>query len=352
MKENVKPSERIIQVVNTEVYLGPTNNIYINAILNYLDEQHDLKSLPHLQSDFSDPFAASHTEYSNPIPMTPLAWFTTLNPLLGNVSPIDMIKIGRQDKLCKWIVNQIDENTGNPGETKEFSGYMTENPRSVEGNKTIDHIVEDNKMVCEHKPEYYYKGKFITYKEGVDPEATCWHCKKTFLCDCMDATCRLCGAPFDSKRCGEFNFTVKPSDSGGEKEVEELVKHMTEAFHQSIGIGEGLGSFFKSASQYLIKLGYSKHPKSNDLVALDEKEISNIITDNIDWPEEEGEEKCAKLICSKFGTQPKAKVMSVEEIYDLCKWILDSNTPIGTSNQRSSKMIAEAIHAEMLKDNK
>ncbi len=45
-----------------------------------------------------------------------------------------------------------------------------------------------------------------TYKKGVDPEVTCWHCKKTFLCDCMDATCRLCGAPYDKNRCKEFNF--------------------------------------------------------------------------------------------------------------------------------------------------
>lgn len=54
-----------------------------------------------------------------------------------------------------------------------------------------------------NKPDYYY-GKW--YKEGVDPEATCWHCGKTFLCDCMDACCRLCGAPFDKNRCKEFNF--------------------------------------------------------------------------------------------------------------------------------------------------
>jgi len=56
------------------------------------------------------------------------------------------------------------------------------------------------------KPDWYY-GE--VYKEGVDPEVTCWHCKKTFLCDCQDATCRLCRAPFDKKRCGEFNFIPK-----------------------------------------------------------------------------------------------------------------------------------------------
>jgi len=45
------------------------------------------------------------------------------------------------------------------------------------------------------------------YKKDVDPEVTCWHCGKTFLCDCMDATCRLCGAPYSKERCKEFNFT-------------------------------------------------------------------------------------------------------------------------------------------------
>ena len=58
-----------------------------------------------------------------------------------------------------------------------------------------------------NKPDYYY-GKW--YKEGVDPEATCWHCGKTFLCDCMDACCRLCGAPFDKNRCKEFKNLPLP----------------------------------------------------------------------------------------------------------------------------------------------
>jgi len=58
----------------------------------------------------------------------------------------------------------------------------------------------------EVKPDYYDKGGCTSYTKGVDPEVTCWHCKKTFLCDCMDATCRLCGAPYAKERCKEFNF--------------------------------------------------------------------------------------------------------------------------------------------------
>lgn len=60
----------------------------------------------------------------------------------------------------------------------------------------------------EEKPEWYSKGTDGTLYEleNGDPEVSCWHCKKTFLCDPMDATCRLCGAPFDKKRCAEFGF--------------------------------------------------------------------------------------------------------------------------------------------------
>ena len=61
------------------------------------------------------------------------------------------------------------------------------------------------------------------YKKGTDPEVTCWHCKKTFLCDCMDATCRLCGAPHDKKRCKEFNFIPKNTAIAKEK-VKEVIE--------------------------------------------------------------------------------------------------------------------------------
>ena len=37
-------------------------------------------------------------------------WMYTKNPLLGDVSPIDMIKVGRFDKLMKFIYTQLEEN--------------------------------------------------------------------------------------------------------------------------------------------------------------------------------------------------------------------------------------------------
>ena len=37
-------------------------------------------------------------------------WFTTLNPLLGNITPRDLIRFGRYKKLFKFVVNALAEN--------------------------------------------------------------------------------------------------------------------------------------------------------------------------------------------------------------------------------------------------
>ena len=37
-------------------------------------------------------------------------WFKTPNPLLGNVKPRDMIRLGRFSKLQTFILNSLDEN--------------------------------------------------------------------------------------------------------------------------------------------------------------------------------------------------------------------------------------------------
>ncbi len=39
-----------------------------------------------------------------------LLWFRMPNPLLGNVSPRDMIRIGRYKKLLKFILTALSEN--------------------------------------------------------------------------------------------------------------------------------------------------------------------------------------------------------------------------------------------------
>jgi hypothetical protein len=37
-------------------------------------------------------------------------WFKTINPILGNISPRDMIRFGRYQKLLKFILNALTEN--------------------------------------------------------------------------------------------------------------------------------------------------------------------------------------------------------------------------------------------------
>ena len=37
-------------------------------------------------------------------------WFTTPNPLLGNISPRDMIRFGKSKKLFKFVVNALAGN--------------------------------------------------------------------------------------------------------------------------------------------------------------------------------------------------------------------------------------------------
>lgn len=89
------------------------------------------------------------------------------------------------------------------------------------------------------KPDWYSRDKGGTvYTAGRDPEITCWHCERTFLCDPMDATCRLCGAPFDKKRCAEFGFVPshKPAVAT-EEEVRVIViaRCLTQNFKAASG---------------------------------------------------------------------------------------------------------------------
>lgn len=41
-------------------------------------------------------------------------WYRQLNPLLGGLSPSNMVYQGKQDKLMQWINNQIGENEYSP----------------------------------------------------------------------------------------------------------------------------------------------------------------------------------------------------------------------------------------------
>jgi hypothetical protein len=41
-------------------------------------------------------------------------WFKTKNPLLGNIAPRDMIRYGRYDRLRRFIIDAIADNTTAP----------------------------------------------------------------------------------------------------------------------------------------------------------------------------------------------------------------------------------------------
>ena len=43
-------------------------------------------------------------------PIKTALWFTTRNPLLGSMSPRDMIRLGRYKKLFNFIFNSLSEN--------------------------------------------------------------------------------------------------------------------------------------------------------------------------------------------------------------------------------------------------
>lgn len=65
---------------------------------------------------------------------------------------------------------------------------------------------------------------------------------------------------------------IKPSDSGGEKEVEELAEELELSFGPIITFGEpkDTSKYFTVFAKRLIKKGYSKHPKSNELFEINE----------------------------------------------------------------------------------
>lgn len=42
-----------------------------------------------------------------------VAWFGTRNPMLGDVSPKDMIRLGRYERLRKFIINAMTEQVAN-----------------------------------------------------------------------------------------------------------------------------------------------------------------------------------------------------------------------------------------------
>lgn len=48
-------------------------------------------------------------------------WFKTKNPLLGNITPRDMIRFGRYEKLQRFVMDALEENTASPSAARAES---------------------------------------------------------------------------------------------------------------------------------------------------------------------------------------------------------------------------------------
>ena len=46
-------------------------------------------------------------------------WFQTPNPMLGNVSPRDMIRLGRYNKLVRFVTQAMEEGVGRSEASQE-----------------------------------------------------------------------------------------------------------------------------------------------------------------------------------------------------------------------------------------
>jgi len=54
-------------------------------------------------------------------------WFRTRNPMLGNIAPRDMIRFGRYERLSRFVLEALQENSAGPGLSgaEEFSRGAT-----------------------------------------------------------------------------------------------------------------------------------------------------------------------------------------------------------------------------------
>lgn len=79
----------------------PTNSIRYDKRMPHIlkDRLREFATLLNLVAQFFEGDAAKTA-----------LWFKTPNPILGNISPRDMIRFGRYKKLLKFILNALSEN--------------------------------------------------------------------------------------------------------------------------------------------------------------------------------------------------------------------------------------------------
>ena len=76
--------------------------------------------------------------------------------------------------------------------------------KAQERVKELEAALQGREDQPKKRPSWYYGSGTMKYTEGQDPEATCLTCGLTFLCDAMDALCRMCDMPYGLARVGEF----------------------------------------------------------------------------------------------------------------------------------------------------
>lgn len=161
--------------------------------------------------------------------------------------------------------------------------------------------------------------------------------------------------------------STKPSDSGGEreKEYQDDVIALAICLHECEEVEEPSPSFeelphsiqrdFCQYAARLLKKGYSKHPKSNELVSLNKEELLGVVAQG--WCTNQNKDKCmdaglamgiTEAVYNHFS-QPKAKVMSVEELQILI--IKHTECEGGCVAVENTYEAAQAIHTAMVKQN-
>ena len=106
-KNNVVQGDKVVELLNyKKTDVAAATNISINSI-RYEEERIPLELKERLTEwAIALNFVASFFKDADKT----IIWFATPNPLLGNMSPRDMIRIGRFKKLLNFIQTALNEN--------------------------------------------------------------------------------------------------------------------------------------------------------------------------------------------------------------------------------------------------
>lgn len=132
------------------------------------------------------------------------------------------------------------------------------------------------------------------YRVGQDPEVRCSACGKTFLCDPMDAACRLCGAH------GTIKSTARPAMT---ERVEEIRRRHA----------DDLAMLAKNPR--LVEKEWSDHPESWQ----DTADVRDLLTALAQAEREQVIQrvctKCGYITVTQYGEELRAEVERLRDVY-------------------------------------